>query len=926
MNWSCGKCASAVISALIAVALDGMSAAAENIVENGDFRHGSQGWSVPKTGWKVVSGEGMDGDGALVWENDDPSYYAFPAYHFKGRPGAVYRFRGLIREDSLKGNSTMIGFEWSSSEGKWMGGAYGRAVFDNDVSVKDGWVKYEVTTSPMPADIGRIAVFAAVRKGAVGRVRFGGFEVYEEVLDPLVFFVSSVLRDEAARGPVGFFAGLHVDLANNTLSDYVAEVDYRDANGVRQTRKADEFAVERAVFRMEAEDLALGRQDILFRLRLKSGQTVATKALPFTRHKEMPRRRIAFDSARRLIVDGKPFFPLGMYGCPEDEEGIKKYLEAPFNFTTLYGLAGRKRLDPYAAHGIYVATDVRFLIDGYDATFKGVAAKTREQSRAAIKAKVEEIGNHPALLLWYLTDEVSYCHIPNVAAANAYFHELDPEHPTYSVQDNPGDCQWYLPCCDVMATDCYPIGNGRPISKVGEWVKLADEKMGGFRPAWKVPQAFDWSWFFKGKDLERPDLRFPEREELANMTWQAIAAGANGICYYDFAWMQKSFRDCAAGFDAAWASVKSVANDLKRMEPTILSDPSELKPTDPLPAETYFRAWKDGAGERVLFVNATRMPLETVLTFPESYARMETLLGEMPELSGNKVKVSLPSLGVTLFSLSKSRGVSVDPIPTSGSVKMDVAYAPELGKAGLGDLYLPQSMTATTSVVLAIHGGGWSGGDRASWSGVADFFRTKLNCAVFNIEYRLASQETPWPACGDDCVRAAKWLLSSSFTEVSGLNPKKIWICGGSAGGHLALWTLVNLSPESVEGVVSISAIGDPLLDAGTHEDRYRRLFGRRAAKDDFVSLDPRGSIKRGMAPLLCTHATSDQVVQILSHRAFADAYIRAGNICSFVEYPCDVRPNLTGHCIWLPESRPHRLIPEIEAEIIRFFEENRGK
>lgn len=262
----------------------------------------------------------------------------------------------------------------------------------------------------------------------------------------------------------------------------------------------------------------------------------------------------------------------------------------------------------------------------------------------------------------------------------------------------------------------------------------------------------------------------------------------------------------------------------------------------------------------------------------------------------------------------------------NGWVKADIPYAPELGVSGLGDLHLPPTVTKETPVVLAIHGGGWAGGDRASWSGVADFFQTNLNCAVFNIEYRLASKENRWPACGDDCVRAAKWLLSPAFTKVSGLKPKKIWICGGSAGGHLTLWTLVNLPPNKVAGAISISSIGDPAPDAAVHGGRYWTLFGRTPSAADFAAMDPRWRIGKGMAPVLCTHAKDDQVVPIASHRAFADAYREAGNVCSFFEYPCDVRPKLSGHCIWLPGSNPHKLIPEIEAEIVRFVAANRGR
>jgi len=69
----------------------------------------------------------------------------------------------------------------------------------------------------------------------------------------------------------------------------------------------------------------------------------------------------------------------------------------------------------------------------------------------------------------------------------------------------------------------------------------------------------------------------------------------------------------------------------------------------------------------------------------------------------------------------------------------DIPYDPKLGVFGLGDLYLPSNVTERTQMVLTIHGGGWTGGDRASWSGVSEFFRDELGFAAFNIEYRLAA-------------------------------------------------------------------------------------------------------------------------------------------------------------------------------------------
>ena len=207
------------------------------------------------------------------------------------------------------------------------------------------------------------------------------------------------------------------------------------------------------------------------------------------------------------------------------------------------------------------------------------------------------------------------------------------------------------------------------------------------------------------------------------------------------------------------------------------------------------------------------------------------------------------------------------------AVVRDIPYASVNGKFGLGDLYLPEKVSPKTPVVLAIHGGGWGAGDRYSWSGVADFFCRDLGCVAFNIEYRLASAKNRWPACGDDCIKAANWLFSDAFRERTGFSPKSIYICGGSAGGHLALWTLTHLPAGDVAGCVSISAIGDPVLDHAVHAGRYRALFGDAARS--------------------------------------ASAAIREG---------------LTGHCIWIPDSKPHRLIPEIETRIATFMKNEKLK
>ena len=255
-------------------------------------------------------------------------------------------------------------------------------------------------------------------------------------------------------------------------------------------------------------------------------------------------------------------------------------------------------------------------------------------------------------------------------------------------------------------------------------------------------------------------------------------------------------------------------------------------------------------------------------------------------------------------------------------VVKDIPYNPGTGESGLGDLYLPDDVRPETPLILVIHGGGWSAMSRAGVAGIAEFFQRELGFAAFNIEYRLASAKNPWPACGDDCVSAAKFVLSDAFRAQYGLKHRKIWITGGSAGGHLVLWTLVNLPIDSVAGAISISAISDPTPDFRAHRGRYVPLFGKGVTEENLKAMNPIPLIRKGMAPLLCTHADKDQVVPIASHRAFADAYRAAGNRCDFYEYRHDAEPNTGGHCIWRPKSKPHKLLACLEARMTEFVRE----
>ena len=243
----------------------------------------------------------------------------------------------------------------------------------------------------------------------------------------------------------------------------------------------------------------------------------------------------------------------------------------------------------------------------------------------------------------------------------------------------------------------------------------------------------------------------------------------------------------------------------------------------------------------------------------------------------------------------------------------ELCYHPAAGERGLGDLYLPKQPD-NAPVALTIHGGGWSAQDKSSFCGVAEFIAS-LGWAVFNINYRLTSI-VPWPACGDDCLAAAKFLLDGKEPEFAGLDRRKLLICGGSAGGHLALMTGLRLPPERVAGIISISGIDELTSDYALHTARYCPFFGSGVTEEKKAQANPIHYLRPDSPPVLLTQWDDDQVVPVECARRFRDRGRALGCRVDYYEYSTVDE----GHGIWIPNSMPHRLYPHLEKELARFI------
>jgi hypothetical protein len=169
--------------------------------------------------------------------------------------------------------------------------------------------------------------------------------------------------------------------------------------------------------------------------------------------------------------------------------------------------------------------------------------------------------DHPALLAWYLNDELPLLMRDRLEARQRRIHQLDPNHPTWSVINELSDLPGYLNTADVLGTDPYPVPDS-PVTLAAEWTETSNDVSGGLRPVWMVPQAFDKSNYRKSPQARAPTLG----EELV-MTYLCLIHGAQGLMYYSYNDLERD----RLGFEQRWADMLIVGREVQQLEPALLS-------------------------------------------------------------------------------------------------------------------------------------------------------------------------------------------------------------------------------------------------------------------------------------------------------------------------------------------------------------------
>ena len=233
----------------------------------------------------------------------------------------------------------------------------------------------------------------------------------------------------------------------------------------------------------------------------------------------------------------------------------------------------------------------------------------------------------------------------------------------------------------------------------------------------------------------------------------------------------------------------------------------------------------------------------------------------------------------------------------------DVVYSTVNGyRPMVVDIYMPANAKSTgpKPLILYIHGGGWVGGHTRQAAAFSDFPGVLAKLAsegfvVASLEYRLAN-EARYPAQLQD-VRASIRFLKANASKY-GIDPARVALWGGSAGGHLAALGAMTCGVAGIDetpqkpgsecvqgaviwyGVFDFSKMIAPMIARG--ESGPVGLLGCATAAscpaDTLAAASAVTFIDAKDPPFLLIHGDADKVVPVDQSR-LAEARLRAAGV-----------------------------------------------
>ena len=251
--------------------------------------------------------------------------------------------------------------------------------------------------------------------------------------------------------------------------------------------------------------------------------------------------------------------------------------------------------------------------------------------------------------------------------------------------------------------------------------------------------------------------------------------------------------------------------------------------------------------------------------------------------------------------------------------KQDVVYGRAWGTALTMDVFTPTHREPNGAAVIVVVSGGWVSSHDSIGSPFIDLFlRPFLNRGYTVLAVVLGSQpKYTIPEIASHIDRAVRYIRSQA--DGLKIDPQRIGITGGSAGGHLSLLQATSPAPakrlgldpvERVSGAVQAAAVffpptdflnwekpGNNVLDAPlikpfraafdydelNGEGRFERIGDAQRIGDLLKQTSPAHHVTRQTPPTLIVHGDKDVLVPLQQAEIFIEKCREAGVTCELI-------------------------------------------
>jgi acetyl esterase/lipase len=195
--------------------------------------------------------------------------------------------------------------------------------------------------------------------------------------------------------------------------------------------------------------------------------------------------------------------------------------------------------------------------------------------------------------------------------------------------------------------------------------------------------------------------------------------------------------------------------------------------------------------------------------------------------------------------------------------------------------------------IVFFFGGGWSGGSPTQFEPHSRHLASRGMIAIV-ADYRVKTRQDAKPAdCVSDAKACVRWVRANAARL--GIDPERIAVGGGSAGGHLAASTATLPGLDTAKDDKSVSCLPNALVlfNPATVLAPFPGLdlkgFGAGLSKEKFgcepTEISPLHHVKKGTPPTIIFHGKSDTTVPYSTVEKFAEVMKAAGNRCELVGY-----------------------------------------